>query len=146
MTTVALKDGILASDSRSTVGGVIFDDNIRKLYRVKDGWVGCSGANADIEKLVDHLITPKDESMLGELIAYGILMQDDGKSYLLGTNDGCYYRTLIPSNCWAIGSGADFAIASMRGGSSATDAVKMAIQCDIHSGGIVQSVKRGQKK
>lgn len=146
MTTIAYANGILASDSRSTCGDTIFDDNVNKLERVKDGWVGCCGINADIDKLVEHLIVPKDEAIVGLLNAHGILMQDNGKSYAISCSEGAYYKTLITSNCWAVGSGAPYALASMRGGASAIDAVKMAIKCDINSGGKVKSVKRGQKK
>ena len=146
MTTIAQKDGVMAADSRSTCGDVIFDDNVKKLIRVKDGWVGCAGVNSDIEKLVEHLTTPKDEATLVKLEVVGILMQDDGKDYLLSTSEGCYYKTLITSGCWAIGSGAPYALSQMRSGASAVTSVQVAIECDIYSGGKVQSIKRGQKK
>lgn len=145
MTTIAFKDGVLASDGKITTGGCITNLNSKKIFRVDSAWIGVCGTVADWGLLIDYLnnanapIPPNAEFDC-------IYMPDRGKAVILEVCKGGMLREISFQQPFAIGSGGAYAIGAMAAGSSAVEAVKIACKYDVYSGGKVQSVKRGQKK
>lgn len=146
MTTICYKENVLASDSLTTCGDIVFDNDVKKLVRVKIGWIGCCGETDAAEKLAMYLNGQGDESTTHNINVKAILMQDNGDTYYIASRGDTLHRSRVTSDCWAIGSGYEIALGAMSSGLSAIEAVKVAIERDIYSGGKIQSVKRGQKK
>jgi 20S proteasome alpha/beta subunit len=145
MTTIAYKDGVLASDGKITAGGCVTNLTSKKIFRVNSAWIGVCGTVADWGLVVDYLnnngtpIPPTAEFDC-------IYMPDKGKAVILEVCKGGILREIAFAPPFAIGSGGNFAIGAMAHGASAIEAVKIACKYDVYSGGKVQSVKRGQKK
>ena len=139
MTTIAYAKGVLAGEQRLTTGGFIWHDKCRKVFKLPDGSLfGASGDNEGGEILLRSL---------RQGIATPELPEDAEVNALLITTDGTL--CLWESSMWivwaepfaAIGSGKEVALAALRLGHSAVQAVKAGIASDVYSGGKVQSVK-----
>jgi 20S proteasome alpha/beta subunit len=137
MTTIAYKDGIIATDSRQTRSGAVVTDNCLKC-EVVDGVVFfLSGAVCDEKALIAAYFGTKSEVPV-ETSGFVV---DKGKLMMVGHSDetGIWKLDLDPENPDAIGSGSAYALAAMDMGASAEDAVKVAIKRDIYSGGMVKT-------
>lgn len=149
MTTIAYKDGIVATDSYMTQGGQVYDNECVKRHIVDNCWFFFAGTitNKDlvIESYFNEFCLPEDVDACNSL---DCLVWDrrpevntvrefgfnpDGKIWLFET-DG---RPM------AIGSGNQFAIGAMDMGASAKQAVKIAIERDCFSGGKIRTYKVG---
>jgi ATP-dependent protease HslVU (ClpYQ) peptidase subunit len=137
MTTLAYRDGELATDSRVTAGDMIVSDRRRKVHRLRDGSVvAWSGSVQQAELLLQAMRKkgmkhPKlDEISALHLKTDGTLWEYEGEAWV--KQDPGYYAT---------GSGSPYAFAAMDAGASAKDAVRIAIKRDANSGGKVQSLK-----
>lgn len=138
MTTLAYRDGELATDSRVTQGDMIVSDTRRKVHRLRDGslmaWAG-SVQQAELllqaMRKTKKVTSPKLTDIAAlHLRADGSLWEYEGEAWV--KQDPGYYAT---------GSGAPYAFAAMDAGASAKDAVRIAIKRDASSGGRVQSLK-----
>jgi ATP-dependent protease HslVU (ClpYQ) peptidase subunit len=137
MTTLAYRDGALATDSRVTAGDMIVSDRRKKVHRLRDGSiVAWSGSVQQAELLLRAMRkkgvqSPKlTEIAALHLRADGSLWEYEGEAWV--KQDPGYYAT---------GSGSPYAFAAMDAGASAKDAVRIAIKRDANSGGKVQSLK-----
>lgn len=137
MTTLAYRDGELATDSRVTAGDMIVSDRRRKVHRLRDGSVvAWSGSVQQAELLLQAMRKkgaehPKlDEISALHLKTDGTLWEYEGEAWV--KQDPGYYAT---------GSGSPYAFAAMDAGASAREAVRIAIKRDAKSGGKVQSLK-----
>lgn len=138
MTTLAYRDGELATDSRVTQGDMIVSDRRRKVHRLRDGSiVAWSGSVQQAELLLEAMRkkakvkSPKlDEIAALHLRTDGTLWEYEGEAWV--KQDPGYYAT---------GSGSPYAFAAMDAGASAKDAVRIALKRDAGSGGRVQSLK-----
>ncbi|MBW7970970.1 hypothetical protein [Bradyrhizobium sp. BR 10289] len=138
MTTLAYRDGELATDSRVTSGDMIVSDRRRKVHRLRDGSVvAWSGSVQQAELLLRAMRSVKnpkhpklDEISALHLRVDGTLWEYEGEAWV--KQDPGYYAT---------GSGSPYAFAAMDAGASAKDAVRIAIKRDANSGGKVQSLK-----
>jgi ATP-dependent protease HslVU (ClpYQ) peptidase subunit len=127
MTTIAYKDGVLAADTCRVVNGIA--TKCSKLHRLEDGSVFAGAGNStDIAKCFRWLTG--GEKPANELESLSALhLTEDGLFYI----DGALEPLLMDQEYWAVGSGADFAIAGMFMGMSAQDAVTLASKLDIHT-------------
>lgn len=137
MTTVAVKDNIIAADTQGRFEGCIM--TMHKIFRVRDELIGiCGDFDAAIEfvKLYredKHPIKPDDT--------------ETDFDYLLLNSKGIYLTTgygipmKIIEKFWAIGSGKEAAITAMRMGATAKEAVKMASLVDCYTGSKVMEKK-----
>ena len=138
MTTVVYKDGILASDGRSTFNDSIEYENAQKIFKVKDGWIGFAGTFCHCQVLLNHL---KDD---------GVYIRDDSDIYAIFVNHKrqvfsieiyqnavCYVRV---SDVYAVGSGAMYALGAMSAGATAQQAIKIASKYDIGTNNRVKKV------
>lgn len=136
MTTIAYRDGVLASDSRETstngeVGddGFVIDSECEKIWRLPDGQLfGAAHASEDCTRLYMALLTGDDMPALDDVA--GILIALDG-SYRL--YDGHIW---VPGRLpyYALGSGARFAFAAFKAGASAQRACEIGAEMDPYSG------------
>jgi 20S proteasome alpha/beta subunit len=138
MTTLAYRDGELATDSRITAGDMIVSDKRTKVHRLRDGsLMAWAGAVQDAELLLRAMRNtssaphPKlqDISAL-HLRVDGSLWEYEGEAWV--KQDPGYYAT---------GSGSPYAFAAMDAGATAKEAIRIAIKRDANSGGKVQSLK-----
>ena len=139
MTTLAYRDGELATDGRVTAGDMIISDRRKKVHRLKDGSiVAWSGSVQSAELLMRHLRSNKRDHQpphmenIGALWLRldGTLWEYEGEAWV--KQDPGYYAT---------GSGSPYAFAAMDAGASAKEAVRIAIKRDANSGGRVQALK-----
>lgn len=142
MTTIAYRDGVIASDSRSTMRSLIDTDDCKKLFELEDGSViGMAGdwtAGLVLMERVQATGTGIDKLPRGKLKCTAILVKPD--KHALMYEDGLWYDL----DEWgypyfAIGSGLGFALSAMDAGAGAEEAVEICIRRDIYSGGAVQS-------
>lgn len=136
MTTLAYRDGELATDSRVTAGDMIVSDRRKKVHRLRDGSiVAWSGSVQQAELLLRAMRKKSSQPSLTEISALhlktdGSLWEYEGEAWV--KQDPGYYAT---------GSGSPYAFAAMDAGATAKDAIRIAIKRDANSGGRVQSLK-----
>lgn len=137
MTTVAVRDNIMAADTRGLFSGTIME--MHKIFRVRDALIGVSGNYYNAVEFISAY--KKDKDLLKE--------DRDGEDktdfdYLLLNKKGLYLASgygpqiKIHERFWAMGSGQDAAITALRMGASAREAVRMASLCDVSTGSKVQ--------
>jgi ATP-dependent protease HslVU (ClpYQ) peptidase subunit len=140
VTTIAYRDGVLASDSRLTSEDNVITDKCIKLWRLPDGTLYSFAGDNDVglamlrnlKKGIDEKVGVPDD---GDFTAVRIIPK--GRIYI---NEGnVWYRW--PENHIAIGSGGKYAAVALRCGATAVYAVKQGIKSDVHSGGRVQQLR-----
>lgn len=144
---VSKKYKSIVGDGRTTGYDKIISDNSIKVCELKkDKEPFIFGFSGDIDvkyKFINSLSK-------GNSIQDSIDELNDGEWYLLGLikNDIiiCDYKntkiTNIPLDHYAIGCGADFAIAAMDFGKTPKEAVKYAISKDYYCGGKITEIKQ----
>lgn len=144
ITTIAYRGGILAGDTRVTIGDNIVTDKQRKVWKTKDGYLlGAAGKVEDMERL--RRVVRKGVAVDATLDISALLISPEGKVMLF---EGNTWVTQKGAKYYAIGSGHDVALAAMDAGADAVKAVKIAIKRDTGSGGHVKKVclmKRKEK-
>lgn len=140
MTTIAIKDGIVAYDSRLSRDGVIMDDNHNKMIVVGDLIFFCYGTLSGAERLINAYVHDSIEIP----IEANALLIEKGVPYHLG-----YDPDSDPPHLWksevtwddAYGTGERFAFTAMDMGCSAYDAVKMAAKRDLKTNDNVRTYR-----
>lgn len=133
MTTIAVRDGILACDSRCT-GGYI--GNVVKVAQgsgIIVGWSGDWIAGFAIAQYIAKL-TQEDPQIGNDDVDFLIL---EGNSIFQADNK--MRMAPISQKYWAIGSGGMAAMVAMNMGATSEEAVKEAIKVDEYSGGKVKT-------
>jgi len=142
MTTIAYRDGVMAGDGTETSCGdgthMVLTRNCVKVYRLPNGELfGGSDGTEDIERLYHSLVkglpAPKLESI------NGLRVDLKGRIWLYEGN--IWQRVGKDTGYYAIGNGAVFAFPLLKAGHSAVEAVKIAKELDVYSGGKLSSVK-----
>jgi ATP-dependent protease HslVU (ClpYQ) peptidase subunit len=133
MTTIAYKDGVMAADSRCTVGSEGGGDRVfrcEKLFHRHGALIGTAGESGSGLIFVDWYGSGDDAP--SELIDGGaefdcIVVDVKGAIWLF--DRWCKgERVLEPF--WAVGSGAKAALGAMHAGASAKRAVEIACKID----------------
>jgi len=140
LTTIAIKDGIIAYDSLLTSNGIVSQYDYNKKHIVNGVAFFFTGSLADYMRLVS-LYFGDDESIKDvDCRAYVV---DGGKLYLVGVDDetGIHKSPLSEDNIAAIGSGAHFALTAMDMGETSRRAVMWAAKRDIYTGGRIRTFK-----
>jgi len=146
MTTVAYRDGVLASDGRLSIGKEwVENDTARKLYPLADGSVvGIAGNSYQWTELVKRLkkLAKSEEKKLPNSKDFSrceaLLVCPNKDIYYLGMGSGWSKLKNRPT---AIGSGWQFAMCAMDAGADAATACRIAIKRDMYSGGKVKTIK-----
>lgn len=163
MTTIAYKDGVMASDSLAAAGTMNTGDT-PKVFRIHGCLVGISGTarlirvftdwfaehmdSGDVPPIAPNFLEPKVGS---EDSIYAIVVTPNGKIWKY--EDGL---APWPLDCKfiACGSGRDFAMGAMAMGAGAVKAVEVAKSLDAFTGGktvaftlgLPRKSKKGVKK
>jgi|SRR5215207_8362767 len=137
MTTIAYKDGVLASDSRGNRGNAIEAGSSRKVWSFPDGrLLGICGGYASAVRFVEWMrqggagAAPHldDNSTIIEV--------RPDRSILIHEQNGSYPAE--GSDYFAWGSGTSAALGAFFVGATAEQAVEAACSVDPYSGGAVQ--------
>jgi len=147
MTTIAFRDGIMASDSRIVEYGIGITHG-PKIFRKKVGrkevLIGGAGYSPSIMMFLDWYGT-NDKEGQHRIATLCIGDKDfevmiwDGRRIM--TCDEFCRLDEVPEKYYALGSGASNAITAMDCGKSAQQAVQMAIKRDMNSGGRVVTAR-----
>jgi ATP-dependent protease HslVU (ClpYQ) peptidase subunit len=146
MTTVACRDGVIASDSQETIGKVVTGRNCKKVFQLKNGCViGFAGHVAMWESFLKQM---NDAIGDGEVADLPEIKGCKGVTAML--TDGVYiyvwekgWEQPQKGGFFAIGNGMFYAIAAMKAGADARAAAKVGAEMDIYSGGRIQSLSVG---
>ena len=141
MTTIAVRNGVIAADSTINDGG-LHVGRVVKLHRISCGVMAGAGDWIEIMMIRDWLDErgPGDKSPPEQL-------KGSKASILLLCNNGrllCYEGQSgfeIEAPFQAIGSGSSIALGAMAAGASAERAVEIACEFDTTSGGPVATEK-----
>lgn len=148
MTTIAYKDGVIASDSRAT-----YDDWTKskcvKLYRAKskidpvkgDVIVATAGHSSASLLFLDWLEVGGEPRLhdrgVNEMNEFECLIVHKSGVWI---GDRLCRLEVLEEEFWAAGSGRQAALAAMHCGKSAVEAVRIACRIDSFSGGRVVSM------
>jgi hypothetical protein len=148
VTTIAYKDGVLASDSGVFYGDYLVGET-EKIWRVGDILVGAVGSAGFARKFLDWVRSGRGGSGFDigpDNIPDGgsafIILYDAVREWDSGCKGGPPLKIAAPFYAW--GSGAAVALGAMAAGASAEEAVKIAIQYDVSSAGAVQVLRAGE--
>jgi len=141
MTTIAYRDGALATDSGVWQGNIIAGTRT-KVFRLEDGslFAGC-GASADRDECLEWLkkgalASGRPEKSEGEQRFGGLLVRRDGRVINI---DHKFRLTPAPNAVWHVcGAAEEFLHGAMAAGASAEEAVTLAI---AHTDGAVGPVQ-----
>lgn len=142
MTTIAYRDGVLASDSLGNRNGL--RRKVKKVYRVGDHIMGGCGNYQDCIAFVNWW-PQRNERELSFRQYSGD--KDAPDLYMIVVGPGgaqAWGEHLQPTDIlddfYAVGSGASAAMAAMHMGASAEEAVRIASLVDIGTGGDIETV------
>lgn len=138
MTTIAYKDGLLASDSRRTRGNHIVPGTLAKIARVGACLCGGAGYTTHLLKVFEALGADEDMPEWGDGESEAILVEADGSVW---TYEGDGVWIPFDGEFIAIGSGSEYAYGAMAAGADAREAVKIAKRFDSMSGGPVRVLR-----
>lgn len=143
MTTIAYRNGILAADTRVTIGGSAVGRMI-KIARREDGALafaaGAAGYNHAFLNwfMQGEKEKPPEAKLCDNLIDRGVIVHSEGGMITVFEPDGKFE---FSAPYCAIGSGRDIALGVMHHGGSAEQAVEAAIHHDNDTGGSIVVLK-----
>ena len=134
MTTICYKAGIIAYDSRATLGGTIISDSVNKHGKRGGAHFFMVGSVADFEGFMQAYLSKETPGKHIDIMAFVVT---DGVVYRVGADKGELW-TQKAYVVDAIGSGQSFAWGAMDAGCSAKEAVKIAAGRDTGTGGRIR--------
>lgn len=148
MTTIIATRTKILSDGKVTVGSRIDSVDTKKVRNVSGYLIGGAGRYSSIltffEWYQQNLLCQDAQSMIPGLSIMDDSKEDEQFTALVVHPDGVIYlhEGSNPSRAYpldvdyyAIGSGADFALAALKGGATPEEAMEVAKQMDVFSGG-----------
>lgn len=142
MTTIAIKDGIVAYDSRITQGGVVLDNDFDKKTSRKGVSFFVAGNMTDDEAVMKYYFKGKDiaeDIKVDGTPEADFIIVDGKKAYYGGMSEDTFWKMEIrTTTAYAVGSGAAYAIGAMDAGATAEEAVKIASR-DVYTGGTIRT-------
>ena len=146
MTAIAVKDGVVATDSRVSQGGMVLDDKYDKRKVVDGVQFFVAGNVTDDAQIIACYFEGAEiiEEIEGNPCADFIIV--DGSDVYYGGIEGAFWKMKLTTDTpYAIGSGAAYAIGAMDAGATAKEAVKIASR-DVFTGGAIHTYKiKGRK-
>lgn len=145
MTTIAFDGQVVACDSRQTMGDVIFSDTAIKGKRLDDGTIIATCGDATC-------FAPAVAYVEGGCTDKALISGDFDGSFLVVRPDGTaalHYKNGMSCDVkppCAIGSGGPLAMAAMKAGNNAAQAVHVACQLDVYSGGTIHAFFVSEKE
>lgn len=138
MTTIAYKDGIVAFDSYITAGELVVDFEKNKCQTHKGVKFIFSGKVTDEPMIVDAWFNGSEEK---DCDASALVIANGKPYYCAYDETGEFFKYEVTERAAAYGSGSPYALGAMDNGASAVEAVKIACNRDVYSGGRVRKVK-----
>lgn len=141
MTTIAIKDGIIAADSLTTFGNERGLRPTKKIAVGKKAVYAVSGVGGMLDVLVDWHeagADPRNMPVVGSGERWTLLVARRHCSPCLFNSEAPYPQWV--DTPFAMGSGGDYALGAMDHGASAEEAVAIACVRDTASGLPIQSV------
>lgn len=148
MTTITYRDRKIASDGQVSFGDRIEQYNLKKVRKINGCLVGGAGRLASVlqfftwfQEWSDAQQVQGDAPHVKVFVPEGIDDEDFNGLVVFADEVVFFYEggkksyELTGQNYFAIGSGADFALAAMDAGASADEAIAVAINRDVYSGG-----------
>lgn len=148
MTTVCYRDGIIASDGQVTSGDRIDNLNLKKVRKINNCLVAGAGRLSSVfsffewfERWSDAQVVQGQAPHVDVFIPEGIDDEDFQGLVIFSDKTIFHYEggkksySMPKEQYVSIGSGCDYALAAMDAGASAVEAVTIAIQRDVFSGG-----------
>jgi ATP-dependent protease HslVU (ClpYQ) peptidase subunit len=137
MTTIAYDGKTLAADTLVTSGDHKFG-TATKIHKLDDGRVIAASGTSDFIHAVVTWLNGGDKPEMKEGDRFlGIVVYPSGEAKEL-SEQLRLFPACIP---WATGSGEAYALTAMKCGKNAREAVEIAIQIDIYSGGQVDTYR-----
>lgn len=147
MSTVVYKDGKMVSDSRSFSGSPHPIGSRQKIWRHNNGLFAiCAGTHGESSQVRDHLtnlisLTGMHSIMLpfhfgGQVLTVNKRNEKEYDVHYL--SGGQSFVGPLSAPFFTIGSGAQYAYGALAAGATPEEAVKIAIEADIYSGGDLQ--------
>ena len=135
MTTIAYDGKSLCVDSQVTSGNFVFGST-QKIFRLKDNRIlAAAGTTGLIHSVVAWLNEEGDEPEIEDNEGFsGILLHPDGTVEEI-TNELRIWPACIP---WSGGTGELIAMTAMKCGKTAREAVEIACELDLMTGGKIQ--------
>lgn len=152
MTTIAWDGATLASDSQSTNSDAVSSLSEQKIFLpgssewlingeriVAIATAGDCGIEEQLFTILSDNLTYKTEFTTEPDFA-AIAITDTGRAWLISKEEGKVHASIwLRKESVAIGSGQMIARTAMRLGKTAIEAVQLAIEMDVYSGGGVQA-------
>ena len=143
MTTIAVRDGVMAAD---TLGDQMGKRAItQKLFRADGAVIGICGYWSDAKVFVDWYIAGANMANPPEWRMQGDEKVEFQAVVLTAGGIDWWSYSLVPErmreNFWSIGSGSQSALAAMHLGCGAEEAVSIAIKVDPTTGGDVETME-----
>lgn len=131
MTTIATDGKTMAGDGCISAGDERLSDTFVKVHRLTDGRViGVSGCSYSAIEFVQYMQRGTDKPELPDQFC-ALVLHTDGTVEMM--NHRCVPIQIDVPN--AVGSGADYAIGAMLFGATPEQAVQIAAQRDLFTGG-----------
>ena len=139
MTIIALRDGIMASDTNTICGGVITPRS-KKIFLKNELLIGVSGNyTAGVMYAEQFCLSRSDATYCRSEDAFQVLIWNGTSAW---EDDENYYDIELPkAPFYAIGSGAAVALGAMHQGATAVEAAKIACLVDTNCGGRIQTME-----
>lgn len=143
MTTIAYDTKTLVSDSRSSMGDIIYEEDAKKIF-ADVGPFAVIGIAGSYQDAMDTIKIISDYTQVDHI--RGIPVEELGESNLIGiTYEGELWSYAGDMSCrlredkpFAIGSGSQYALAAMDLGKTAEEAVKYASTRDMYTNDVTQ--------
>lgn len=131
MTTIATDGKTMAGDGRISAGDERLSDTTVKVHKLDDGRiVGISGCSYSAIELIRYMRDGGERPELSDDM-HVLMLYTDGTVHLMNRRF-VPVRVDVPN---AIGSGADYAMGAMLAGATPEQAVQIAAQRDLFTGG-----------
>jgi ATP-dependent protease HslVU (ClpYQ) peptidase subunit len=160
LTTIAFRDGVLASDSKISSGSDVFVGEFKKVFKLvveeQLSWVerlvfrkephqieyliGAAGTLSDIQEYIGCMFLGEERTKGDYDCSLLAIQQDEDGGYIIRKYDGGLRGHVVNAKYASIGSGYEIALGAMYQGASAEEAVAAAMYHDNTSGGELQKV------
>ena len=140
MTTIALKNNIIAYDSRICAGNTITDDDFDKCIIRNDVKFFMCGAICDFEDFLESFFANKNTTDRILNIHAFVLVGDSDLFEASVNDDKEFWKAPLDTKKPASGgTGTDHALTAMDMGASAEESIKWAMKRDCKTGGKIRT-------
>lgn len=145
MTAIAYRDGCMAADSLATAGGTVGGYS-RKIAKRDDGaLIGCSGGAGHAARLMqaflDHRLEAEEPTKDKDNPYAALVVMPDGSVWRATEAAPLHQQAAAPF--YTEGCAYQILLGAMAFGASAEEAVRVAIDWEIHCGGEVHTERLG---